>query len=227
MEFEKKFRALRREAGVSQEKIAEVLDVSRQAVAKWEAGTTMPEITHLLGLSEFFQVSLDYLMKKSSSYRIPDTANTKAEYAEIIEFLVEAKKSTYAAGENALRKEPPSRLGATELFYEKGAYQYLDTFVGGTHFSGEEVVWHQEVPIWAMNYSGRVLDNKLGNFLKEALLQVSPKAPYRGPALYRKGKYTYVNTPEGDFAWFRGAEKIFYEETMIYELVYHGGCVKA
>ena len=53
---------LRREKGLSQEQLAEYLEVSRQSVSKWEADKTMPEISKLIAISELFQVSLDYLL---------------------------------------------------------------------------------------------------------------------------------------------------------------------
>lgn len=53
---------LRREKGLSQEQLAEYLEVSRQSVSKWEADKTMPEISKLIAISGLFQVSLDYLL---------------------------------------------------------------------------------------------------------------------------------------------------------------------
>lgn len=43
MTFSEKLLALRRDAGLSQEKLAEALNVSRQAVSRWEQGTAMPD----------------------------------------------------------------------------------------------------------------------------------------------------------------------------------------
>lgn len=224
MIFADKLLKIRDEAGISQEHLAEKVGVSRQAVAKWEMGATMPDIDNLLLISNFFQVSVDYLLKEESypySRCEPSYDND-----EVIEFLVSAKQKTYAAGKSRNLDANSSRLHSTDLSYEEGNFKYLDTYVGGRHFSGEEVVWYQEKPIWAMNYSGRTLNDKLANFLKEALLQVTKKAPYRGPDIYRDGKYVYVNLVSGEFNWFQGIEKIYYEDELIYELVYHGGAVK-
>lgn len=63
MKFCDKLIELRRERGFSQEQLADLLDVSRQSVSKWESDQTMPELPKLIMLSEIFQVSLDYLMK--------------------------------------------------------------------------------------------------------------------------------------------------------------------
>lgn len=55
----------RKKVGFSQEQLAERLGITRQAVSKWEAGSTIPEISKLLALSEVFHVSIDYLVKDS------------------------------------------------------------------------------------------------------------------------------------------------------------------
>lgn len=62
MTFGEKLQKLRRESGLSQEKLAEQLHVSRQAVSKWELGTAAPDTDNIVGLSKFFQVPLEYLM---------------------------------------------------------------------------------------------------------------------------------------------------------------------
>ena len=48
---------------LSQEELAEVLDVSRQSISKWENDKGYPEMTRLLFMSDYFDVSLDYLMR--------------------------------------------------------------------------------------------------------------------------------------------------------------------
>ena len=63
MKFHEKLQKLRREAGLSQEMLAEKLDVSRQAVSKWESGQTYPEMDKLIALCELFQISLDHLVR--------------------------------------------------------------------------------------------------------------------------------------------------------------------
>ena len=54
---------LRKNSGLSQEQLAEKLNVSRQAVSKWELGTALPETEKLIIISNYFDVSLDYLLK--------------------------------------------------------------------------------------------------------------------------------------------------------------------
>ena len=67
MNFSDKVRMLRKEHGLSQEELAGKLDVSRQAVSKWENGQGFPEMETVLRMSDLFGVSLDYLFKDSGS----------------------------------------------------------------------------------------------------------------------------------------------------------------
>ena len=63
MALPEKLYALRKKSGLSQEQLAEALNVSRQAISKWEGGSAMPESDKLLALSNYFDVSLDCLLK--------------------------------------------------------------------------------------------------------------------------------------------------------------------
>ena len=58
---------LRKAAGLSQEQLAEQLDVSRQSVSKWELNDAAPEISKIIALSELFGISTDELLKGAES----------------------------------------------------------------------------------------------------------------------------------------------------------------
>ena len=58
----KNLSALRRTTGLSQEKAAEAVGVTRQALAKWESGETTPDVLHSDKLAELYGVSLDDLL---------------------------------------------------------------------------------------------------------------------------------------------------------------------
>lgn len=62
MTFGEKLQTLRRGAGMSQDALAEKLEVSRQAVSKWERDETMPETDKLVRIARLFGVSLDGLL---------------------------------------------------------------------------------------------------------------------------------------------------------------------
>ena len=52
----------RRQSGLSQKEVAEVLDVSRQAVSRWETGAAAPSTENLVGLARLYGVALDALV---------------------------------------------------------------------------------------------------------------------------------------------------------------------
>ncbi|MCB2300915.1 helix-turn-helix domain-containing protein [Clostridium tagluense] len=62
MGFADNLKSIRKERNISQEGLAEIIGVSRQAVSKWEQGGGYPEMEKLLVLSKELNVSLDYLM---------------------------------------------------------------------------------------------------------------------------------------------------------------------
>lgn len=69
---------LRRRSGLSQEQLAEQLNVSRQAISKWEQGTAIPENSKLVAISDYFGVTVDFLLKDDTE----DTANTTKAVAD-------------------------------------------------------------------------------------------------------------------------------------------------
>ena len=62
MEFNEKLQQLRRDKGLTQEELAQLLHVSRTAVSKWESGRGLPNIESLKDISELFSVSIDGLL---------------------------------------------------------------------------------------------------------------------------------------------------------------------
>ncbi len=63
MGFSEKVQKLRKENNMSQEQLALQLNVSRQAISKWEMGT-IPDIKNVVKISSFFDCSLDYLLSE-------------------------------------------------------------------------------------------------------------------------------------------------------------------
>ena len=63
---------LRKKSGLSQEQLAEQINVSRQAISKWESGSAFPESEKLIIISNYFGVSVDYLLKNE----VEDDAKT-------------------------------------------------------------------------------------------------------------------------------------------------------
>lgn len=63
MTFSEKLQALRKQHNMSQEQLAEQMNVTRQAISKWEQGESTPDIDNLVRLSKVFNVTIDYLIK--------------------------------------------------------------------------------------------------------------------------------------------------------------------
>ncbi len=62
MEFHNKLYNLRKQKGLSQEELANRLNVSRQTISKWETGDSAPDMDKLIAISAMFEISLDELV---------------------------------------------------------------------------------------------------------------------------------------------------------------------
>ncbi|MCR5500743.1 MAG: helix-turn-helix domain-containing protein [Acetatifactor sp.] len=118
MTFGEKLREARKNAGLSQEQFAEMLCVSRAAVAKWETDRGMPDVNNLKTMAQLLNVSVDYLLddgeklvlsetrkpidlsayEKSGKCRSKQDAACLAHYqdADAIHALIRRKKQTTA-----------------------------------------------------------------------------------------------------------------------------------
>lgn len=65
MNFSEKLLTLRKAKNLTQEQLAEKLNVSRQSISKWESGQATPELEKIVALSAVFDVTTDYLLKSS------------------------------------------------------------------------------------------------------------------------------------------------------------------
>ncbi len=91
MTFYSRIKKLRIDNGLSQDELAKKLNVSRQAVSKWESGV-LPDVNNLVKISKFFDCSIDYLLNTDS---LDNTNNTnhlsitkKVNIIPIITFIV-------------------------------------------------------------------------------------------------------------------------------------------
>lgn len=206
---------------MSQEDLADKLNVSRQAITKWEGGLIYPSVEYLIEMSNLFRVTIDTLIKDDECIRENDTT---MDISSLENFIVMAKKETYASKNN---KVVSLRKGAHDYKYSEKNFQYCDSFFGSRFFSGQEIIYQDDEVCWAMNYYGRVLSDEFNsNFLKEALLTVNKKQPFRGQNCYQNGDYTYICKSNGDFYFFNGFEEIYYQSNKIYEGMFHGGMIK-
>lgn len=80
-----KIKELRKKKGLTQEDLANALNVSRQAITKWESGDGSPDIDNLKNIALYFHVSVDYLID-SSTEKVIDL-KTKFQLAEVFLFI--------------------------------------------------------------------------------------------------------------------------------------------
>ena len=110
MKFNEKLQILRKEKGYSQEKLADLLEVSRQSVSKWESGTTYPEMDKLLSLCKIFNVTLDDLTNDEVS-KNDFTKEKKNNFSNLVYTIIEMFDKSIDMFKNMNGKEKRSCIG--------------------------------------------------------------------------------------------------------------------
>lgn len=90
MKLSEKISSLRKQHGMSQEDLAGKLNVSRQAVSRWEVGSAQPDASNVLQLSKLFGVTADYLLNDSyeSDQDVPAVKNTEISARRTIKRII-------------------------------------------------------------------------------------------------------------------------------------------
>lgn len=90
MKLCEKIISLRKSRGMSQEELAEKLNVSRQAVSRWEVGSAMPDAGNILQLSRLFGVTADYLLNDEyeSDQDVPQVQKVREDRSKTILFFL-------------------------------------------------------------------------------------------------------------------------------------------
>lgn len=151
----------------------------------------------------------------------------------LIAFLIEAKLQTYAA-EGAQTQVEPALPGSRQLEYVRGEWLYRDIYFGGARFAGQETVYCESTPVWAMTYFGGVDESlveqseigQVYRFLRQALRLVPHDAPYRGPRRLEADRMVYTAEVHGNIEDFWGVETILAAERCadpVYTLRFSGG----
>lgn len=99
MKFSEKLQKLRKENKLSQEQLADQLDVSRQAVSKWESGQTYPEMDKLLSLCKIFKCSLDELTNDDIK-EILDSSKSQSSISNVINEILDVLSRSVLIFEN-------------------------------------------------------------------------------------------------------------------------------
>jgi hypothetical protein len=145
-------------------------------------------------------------------------------------FIVRAKAEAYVGGgKKSLAYRPDSH----DLQVSESEFAYLDSYFGGTDFLGQEVVYWQGRAVWVMNYYGHILEPvsigaaDAGGIIQESLSNLYQERRFLGGFRHQTRTGLYIDTNEGDVKSFKGLEWIEKREVRVYELLYHGGLVKA
>lgn len=88
MTFAEKLKSIRKKAGMSQEKLAEKIGVSRQAITKWETDAGIPDIDNMMALSSLFNISLDELLSNEKT----EKKQTDYLYESVTEYDIDNTK---------------------------------------------------------------------------------------------------------------------------------------
>lgn len=94
MKLDEKLVHLRKEKGLTQLELAEAMNVSRQAVSKWEAGGTLPSTENLRSLSELYGVSVDYLLNEGEEMEIKGNDSPEEEAKDNLGTVHDGTKRT-------------------------------------------------------------------------------------------------------------------------------------
>ncbi len=145
------------------------------------------------------------------------------------EIVVAAKAATYVGGGT---KASASRAGSHDLAWSEGPWRYLDSYFGGTDFIGQEAVWFEDEPVWAMNYYGYILlpelidGQRAGETIKAALSAMYAEGRFLGGFEWAGPHGTYLDQSTGDVSHFHGREVTLVEGRQAYALDYFGGLIR-
>ena len=116
MKLAENIRAYRRARSLTQEQLAEVLDVTGGAVYKWEAGLSQPELRTLMEMADFFDISVDALL----GYEVKDN-RLSATVERLKRCRYTKDDAGFAEAEKALKKYP----NAFAVAYNSGENQSI------------------------------------------------------------------------------------------------------
>jgi transcriptional regulator with XRE-family HTH domain len=91
--FSTRLRNLRRDKGVTQQDIANLVGITYQGVGKWERGITTPDFDALVKLSDYFHVSLDYLITGEEQHK-PCLSQDEERLVELFRFTDDFGRGT-------------------------------------------------------------------------------------------------------------------------------------
>ena len=119
MTFKEKLTILRKNKGLTQDEFAKQVGVSRQAVYKWENGTSYPEAPKLLEIKALFGISLDDLFDDSFEIAVPDKKKRRSAKKEASAEKIAEKEKTPEIEKVEEKKEEPVVINETKIAPKK------------------------------------------------------------------------------------------------------------
>ena len=92
-----KLKQLRNESGLTQAQVAEKLNCTRSAIARWETDKGIPDITNLIAISELYNVTIDELIKDNAKVEQKVKADSKAKKWPLLVIIYLIAIVTYIA----------------------------------------------------------------------------------------------------------------------------------
>lgn len=116
MKFSEKLQKLRKENNLSQEQLADKLDVSRQSVSKWESGQTYPEMDKLLTMCKLFNITLDDLTNDEIDIQEVKPKN-KNKFDNLVDDVMYIIDKSYSMFTNMNSKERGKCIGELIILF--------------------------------------------------------------------------------------------------------------
>ena len=110
-------RALRKQLSLTQEQLAEAMEISTGAVSKWEQGNSVPELDMLIALADFFSVSVDALL--GYEIRNKDREDT------VEQLKNDLKNNNFTDGSRRWEKAVKKYPNCFDVIYNSGNLYYI------------------------------------------------------------------------------------------------------
>ena len=152
MKFCEKLQKLRKEKNMSQEQLADLLDVSRQSVSKWESGTTYPEMDKLLSLCKIFEVTLDDLTNDEVTDKDLKEKN-KSNFSNFVYAIIDMINKSVEMFKNMNKKEIAKCISelcilAIILLLFKIPFSYIDSLARDIFINFSDETFYTLNSIW-------------------------------------------------------------------------------
>ena len=109
MTLSQKLVILRKTKGITQDELANILDVSRQSVYKWESGQCYPEVPKIIKMKEIFEISIDDLLDDNFEVALPEKKKRRSQKKDDV--AQPSKEETpVLAKEEKVQEEPVEEI---------------------------------------------------------------------------------------------------------------------